>query len=379
MRPRTILGLIAATMVPCLPSAGEEARDIAQTTVFSSGTDGYHTFRIPSILVTPKGTVLAICEGRKGGRGDAGDIDLVLRRSRDGGATWSPLEVIADDGPNTMGNPCPVVDRDTGTLWMAMTHNLGEDTEKQILDGTSRGTRTVWMMKSTDDGASWSKRAEITAAIKAPNWTWYATGPGIGIQTRAGRLVIPCDHYLAGSRASESHAITSDDHGASWQLGGTIGDGVNECQVAELGDGSLVMNLRNQPRRPEEGRAVATSRDGGKSWTRPVRDPALVEPGCQAGLLRVPDPGRADGDLLLFSNPASLKREAMTVRASRDGGKSWPHGLALNPGPAAYSCLALAPDNMVLCLYEQGEKSPYERITLARFPLDRLMGQGRRP
>src|SRR4029078_1395807 len=119
------------------------------------GADGYHTFRIPSILVTPRGTVLAFCEGRKGGRGEAGDIERVMKRSEDGGASWSPLKVIADEGTDTIGNPCPVVDRESGAIWMTMTRNPGADTEKQILDGTSRGTRTVWAMKSTDDGASW--------------------------------------------------------------------------------------------------------------------------------------------------------------------------------------------------------------------------------
>src|SRR5262249_53960976 len=155
--------------------------------------DGYHTYRIPSLIVSPKGTVLAFCEGRKNSGSDAGDIDLVLKRSTDGGKTWQPMQVVWDDGPNTCGNPCPVVDRQPGTIWLAMTHNLGSDTEKQIIERTAKGTRTVWITKSADDGATWSKPIEITAAVKKPDWTWFATGPGVAIQTAKGRLVIPCD------------------------------------------------------------------------------------------------------------------------------------------------------------------------------------------
>jgi sialidase-1 len=344
------------------------AAEPVQVDVFVAGRDGYHTFRIPSLLATPQGAVLAFCEGRKNGRGDAGDIDLVMRRSSDGGATWGPLQVIADDGTNTIGNPCPVVDRDTGTIWMPLTVNLGEDTQRQILDSTSKGTRTVWMMKSTDDGRTWSRPQEITDSVKAPDWTWYATGPGVSIQLRSGRLLVPCDHYLAGSRAARSHVIYSDDHGATWRRGGVVGDGVNECQVAELGDGTLLLNLRNQPPRRAEGRAQSTSRDGGLSWSEAVRDPALVEPACQASLIAHADRG-PERVRLLFSNPASAKRERLTVRLSDDGGKTWPASGVLHAGPSAYSCLAVLPDRSIACLYERGEKTSYERITCARFDL----------
>src|SRR5262249_30310020 len=175
------------------------------TPLFISGKEGYHTFRIPALLVTPGGTILAFCEGRKKGRGDSGDIDVVLKRSTDGGKTWKALQVIADDGGNTVGNPCPVVERSTGTIWLLLTHNLGKDNERTIRDGSSKGTRRVWVMKSTDEGATWSKPADITNAVKKKTWTWYATGPGVGIQLTSGRLVIPCDHTEAKTRINRSH------------------------------------------------------------------------------------------------------------------------------------------------------------------------------
>jgi sialidase-1 len=170
--------------------------------------------------------------------------------------------------------------------------------------------------------------------------------------------VIPCDHAQAGTKAFYSHCIYSDDHGRTWKRGERTSDKVNECQVVELRDGSLLLNMRSYHGRNR--RAIARSRDGGVTWGEVELDEALVEPVCQASLIRA-------GDLLLFSNPASTRRENMTVRASRDEGKTWPLSLVLEKGPSAYSCLAPVSRNQFACLYERGERSPYERITLALF------------
>ncbi|MCS7020909.1 MAG: glycoside hydrolase [Gemmataceae bacterium] len=330
--------------------------------LFDAGKEGYHTFRIPSLLVTSRGTLLAFCEGRKHGEGDSGDIDLVYKRSTDGGKTWSPLHVLWDDGPNTCGNPCPVVDARNGTIWLLMTHNLGSDTEGSIVAGKSRGTRTVWISSSTDDGRSWSQPKDITAAVKKPEWSWYATGPGIGIQLRNGRLLIPCDHKAEGGKIRRSHVIYSDDGGKTWAIGGIVGPDCNECQAAELSDGTVVLNIRTY--RPKHfRRLVARSRDGGLSFTPPQEDKQLVDPVCQASLVAIP--GRSDE--LLFANPASTRRERLTVRLSTDGGRSWTHSRCLHDGPAAYSCLAVLPDASYACLYEAGKRHPYESIVFARF------------
>jgi sialidase-1 len=357
--------------------------------VFKAGTEGYHSYRIPSVIVTSKGTVLAFCEGRKKSRSDAGDIDLVLKRSLDGGKSWQPMQVVWDDGPHTCGNPCPVVDRTTGTIWLLLTHNLGQDTEAKLVDGKSEGTRTVWVSQSTDDGVTWSKPVEITKDVKRPDWTWYATGPGIGIQTRFGRLVIPCDNKVAVTRPSsqsssstkvdtskstssgssnkpptaarQSHVIYSDDHGKTWKLGGVVGPNCNESQVVELTDGSLLLNMRSYE--ANHRRLIATSRDGGVTWSAPKEDPALIEPVCQASIIRVP----GDAPRLLFSNPASTKREKLTLKLSLDEGRTWPVARELHPGPAAYSCLTVLPDQRLACLYECGDKSAYDVIRLATF------------
>ncbi|MFO0967000.1 MAG: exo-alpha-sialidase [Gemmataceae bacterium] len=349
------------------------ARDIVQRPVFESGKEGYHTFRIPSLLVTPKGTLLAFCEGRKNSSSDTGDIDLVLKRSTDGGKTWGPMQIVWDDGANTCGNPCPVVDRKTGVIWLLLTHNFGADTEAKIVAGTSKGKRTVWVAQSEDDGLTWSRPVEITKDVSRPDWTWYATGPGVGIQTKSGRLVVPCDNKLAGTKAKQAHVIYSDDAGNTWKLGGVVGPGCNESQIVELSDGALNLNIRSY--RGGRCRLVALSNDGGASFGEPVEDKALVEPVCQASILGHPGkPG-----FVLFSNPASRKRENMTVRLSTDDARTWSGSLVLHAGPAAYSCLAVLSDGSIACLYERGVKNAYETITLATFPLAALKAAGALP
>jgi sialidase-1 len=357
--------LIAALLLlACSTSA--RAAEPEQAPVFVAGQGGYQTYRIPSLLVTTKGTLLAFCEGRKQGAGDAGAIDVILTRSLDGGKTWAPAQVVWDDVGNTCGNPCPVLDARTGTVWLLLTHNLGSDTQQAIVNRTSRGTRTVWVTRSTDDGASWSKPVEITPDVKAPDWTWYATGPGVGIQLKGGRLVVPCDHQVAGSKERRAHVMFSDDGGKTWKRGGVVGPQCDESQAVELKDGRVMLNIRSY--RGNHRRLVALSGDGGETFRDPVEDPGLIEPVCQASILRYP--GERGG--ILFSNPAGTKRERMTVRLSRDEGKTWAHARVLHAGPAAYSCLAVLANGTVACLYERGTRGPYETLTLARFPLDWL-------
>ena len=222
--------------------------DVSQTPLFVAGTGGYQTYRIPSLIVTKKGTVLAFCKARKRSRSDAGEIDLLLRRSVDGGKTWEKSQVVWHDGRSTCGNPCPVVDQSTGTVWLLLTHNFGEDSEDKIIARTGRGTRTVWVCRSVDDGQSWTRPVEITRNVKRPEWTWYATGPGIGIQTASGRLVVPSDNIVAGSHQEQSHVIFSDDQ-RHWKVGGTVGPGCDESQVVELSDGRLMLNMRSTGKR----------------------------------------------------------------------------------------------------------------------------------
>ncbi len=357
---------------------------LGQQDVFVAGQGGYHTYRIPALIVTRNQTLLAFCEGRKHSRSDTGDIDLLLKRSTDAGRTWSEAQVVWDDGPNTCGNPCPVVDETTGTIWLLLTHNPGDTSEAQIKQRKAGATRTVWLSRSTDDGKTWAPPLDITASAKDPSWGWYATGPGVGIQIQhgphRGRLVIPCDYSFPGADRTGrgpgveggSHIIYSDDHGQTWKLGGTVSPHMNESQVVELagGEGALLLNMRNTAKASR--RAQSISRDGGLTWTAPEYPPELVEPGCQASLLRYDWPQAQEPGRILFSNPASPRRRDLTVRISRDDGKTWPVSRTLHEGPAAYSCLAVLPDKTIGCLYECGRTNAYEKISFARFPLDWL-------
>jgi sialidase-1 len=333
--------------------------EFRETAVWRAGEDGYHTYRIPALFVTRRGALLAFCEGRRNSRSDTGDIDLLIKRSEDGGRTWSRQEVVADFGPDTIGNPCPVQDRKTGIIWMPLTSNPGAASEKEIRESPQGPTRTVWLTDSRDDGRHWTKPVEITRHAKDPNWTWYATGPGIGIQLRSGRMVIPCDHNVAGTRARHSHIIYSDDSGRTWRLGGVLGEHTNECQVVELPNGDLLMNMRSY--HGINRRAIARSRDGGLTWSEVTFEEALIEPVCQAAFVKFA------GRRLLFSNPASTRRERMTVRMSEDGGATWPVERVVWEGPAAYSSLGVLADRSIGLLYERGESSPYEQIVFVRF------------
>jgi sialidase-1 len=293
----------------------------------------------------------------------------MLRRSMDDGRTWSPIQTVWDDGSNTCGNPCPVVDPVSGTVFLLMTWNLGQDHEPQIIAGTSRDTRRIFVSHSIDDGERWSPPREITGSVKATNWTWYATGPGAGIRlTRGahpGRLVIPCDHIEAGTRRYYSHVIHSDDRGHTWRLGGsTPQDQVNECEVAELADGRLLLNARNYDPR-QRTRQQAVSVDGGESWIDQRHVPEQPDPICQASLRRHSWPKDGRPGLLLFANPASDRRERLTLRASLDDGSTWPVARLLDARPSAYSCLEVLADGTIAVFYEAGERSPYETLTFA--------------
>jgi len=223
------------------------------------------------------------------------------------------------------------------------------------------------MLSSEDDGKSWSTAKEITPSVKSDQWTWYATGPCNGIQLQkgkhAGRLVIPCDHIEAASKKYFSHIIYSDDAGSSWHLGGTTPqDQVNECTVAELPNGYLMLNMRNYSN--IRSRKVSISKDAGLSWSDIYSDTTLIEPVCQGSLLRY---GYASQkNWLLFSNPANTKsRMAMTVRLSRDRGKTWPLSQLVHAGPAAYSNLVILPSGQIACYFEGGIQNPYEGIAFS--------------
>jgi sialidase-1 len=343
-----------------------------EKTLFVRGESSYHTYRIPALIVSKKGTILAFCEGRRNNASDSGDIDIILKRSFDNGQTWEQMQLVVDYGIDTAGNPAPVVDQNTGTIWLLFNKNFADKPQGMIVEGEA--PRTVWITFSEDDGATWAKPKEITDDVKDPSWTWYATGPCHGIQLQNGRLVIPCDHADSTSRiyakSVHSHVIYSDDHGQNWRIGGVAQSGTDESVIVQTVDGALYLNCRYFSVRKR--RAYAWSNDNAETFSQFGNDDILVEPICQASMIRFTDEKSHDRNRILFSNPASTTRERMTVRISHDECKTWNTGKVLHAGPSAYSDLCITPDMTICCLYERGKENPYETITFAQFDLEWL-------
>lgn len=370
--------LILVMVTSCKNETNEQQHNLSEPLnfLFKSGTEGYHTFRIPAVVTTTNGTILAFAEGRKNKSSDTGDINLVMKRSENNGKTWSDLMLIWDDAENVCGNPAPVVDEITGTIYLLATWNLGTDHESEIISQTSKDTRRVFVLHSTDDGKSWSEPKEITKSVKKDDWTWYATGPCHGIQLKKGknngRLIIPCDHLKSGTKKYFSHIIYSDDNGLIWKLGGsTPQDQVNECTVAKLSDGRLMLNMRNYDRTVKT-RKISFSKDGGLTWGNIFADTTLIEPICQGSLLRYSfaDQGKSR---LFFLNPADKnKRQNMTLRLSYTEGSEWVKSKVLYKGPSAYSDLTRMPNGNIGCLYEAGHKFPYEGIVFQEISLKEI-------
>jgi len=371
--------ILLVVMVLLLSSLGCEKKveeftisSLNQEPLWVGGEDGYHTYRIPALLTTKQGSLLAFCEGRKNTRQDHGDIDLLVKRSTDGGKTWSSHQIVYEEGGTeaiTIGNPSPVVDQDTGTIWLPFC----------------RDNKEVLITKSTDDGLTWSEPVNISKDVVEFGWVWVATGPGVSIQltrgSHKGRLVIPSDHgvMVGEQRIMHSHVFYSDDHGKTWQLGGLLPEHTDESQVVELSNGDLLLNMRSNwgrfaKRADRDGmRALARSIDGGITWGKLMFDETLIEPVCQASFLRYTNAESNGKNRLLFSNPASKTgRDRMTVRLSYDEGETWPVSKLLYEGKSAYSSLAVLPDRTIGCLYERGVGRFSDNLYFARFTLDWL-------
>jgi sialidase-1 len=335
--------------------------------LFVAGQGGYHTYRVPALAVTTRGTLLAFCEGRRRSVSDTGLIEIVLRRSIDGGRSWDTTTVVVAEAGMTCGNATPTVDPRTGTIWLPFCKNREDGPEPLIFQG--KAPRTAFMTRSDDDGLTWATPWEITDAVKPAGSTWFAFGPGHGIALESGRLVVPSVHARAvdyrHSDPCRAHVTVSDDHGATWRPAGVVDVPTSsECEVAELAPGYLYLNARYEA--PGGGRISAWSQDGGETFDEVVIDEHQTDAMCQGSLVQ--PTARAPMKLLMV-NASGPKRERLVVRASSDGGRSFDGGRVLDPGHAAYSDTVAMPDGTLLCRYERGEKHAYERLCLARFTL----------
>ncbi len=373
-----------------------------------AGDDGVNTFRIPGLATTNRGTLIGVYDVRRRSGGDLpGDIDVGMSRSTDGGRTWEPMRIIMDMGDDPawrydgIGDPAVLVDRVKGTVWVAATWSHGDRSWRGSGQGlTPEETGQVMLVRSDDDGGSWSEPINITQQVKKPEWCFVLMGPGKGITMRDGTLVFAAQYQDPPNQADKtahrlphSTIIYSVDNGQSWSVGTGAFDDTTEAQVVEVQPGELMLNCRYN-RAPV--RVVMTTRDMGKTWQQhSTSQRSLIEPGsCMASLIdttggyrgpavdrttdskvaRSRSDDRRDNGWLLFSNPDSTDvRRRMTIKASPDRGESWPEEQRLlldEAKSAGYSCMTMIDDKTVGILYEGSQA----HMTFQRIALSELIG-----
>jgi Neuraminidase (sialidase) len=392
---RTLIILGTLFDLAAASNAGEPL--LEKTDLFEANTGEYAHYRIPGIVVTRRGALLAYCEARRSTKGDWGTIDIPMRRSTDGGKTWGPprkvvappkdatknpvalAQGLARPGEVTINNPVAIADQKNGAVHFLYCVEYAR----------------CFYQRSDDDGETFTAPVEITPAFEAfrPEYPWkvLATGPGHGIQLSSGRLLVPV--WLSTGTGGHAHrpsavsVIFSDDDGKTWKRGDILAahpDPANPSETAgvELADGRVMLNIRHESE--SHLRGVTVSRDGATGWTRLRYDKALPEPVCFGSLVRYSKRPEGEKDRILFVNPhnsTGRERRNLTVKMSEDEGQTWPVSRTIEPGPSGYADLAVGPDRTIFCLYERGtaggSSTNPRSLCLARFNLEWLAGGGR--
>ena len=366
--------LMALTGSAVVSVRADEA--VFRTVVRRAGDDGVHTYRIPGLAATPKGTLIAVFDARNRNGADLpGDIDVGMMRSTDNGATWQPMQrimdydaAVPDSRGNGVGDPAVLVDEASGTLIVAALWSKGARAWHGSGPGlTPEETGQFVISRSTDDGLTWSAPESITPQVKDPAWRLCFQGPGNGIRLRDGTLVFPAQ-FKDARNVPHSCFVASRDGGKTWRISPAAvpaAPPTSEAAVAELSGKGLLLSMRNEGRSGQ--RLWARWEWSGDdamtgNWSEPWS--ALPDPTCMASLVR-----HSTG-ALLFANAAHPKqRVALTVRRSDDDGKTWSEGCVLEPGGAMYSSLAVLKNGDVGILYESVSD---KGLVFARFGLGRL-------
>jgi len=330
-----LFAIVAATWHP------QWAEGVEHHVLFAPGDQPGRAYRIPAMIVLPGDTLLAFAESRVEAMSDLLDIDIVMRRSLDGGRTWSPIQIVRDDGKHTVHSPTPVYDSDAKIIWLPFCVDY----------------KTLYIMNSADQGATWSEPRNLSIEIGLGE-VWCHMGPGNGIQMISGRLVIP-------GTLNDATVIYSDNHGKTWTRGGTIAP-AEEPQVFERADGALCANMRSGL---NQFRIVSCSHDGGKTWEPWHYNTNLPDADTQGSIMRFTTQATDSRNRLLFSNPGMPYRGSLTIRMSYDEGETWPVSRLVYDGAAGYSQLAVLSDGTILVLFETGRFDLREAITLARVDL----------
>ncbi len=359
--------------------------------VFSRGSGGYPQIRIPSVVTTQNGVILAFAEGRQ--YDDHSENDIIMKRSTDGGASWGPLQVLSDMGSDSLNDPCAVALDDGRVLLLFQRFPRGyharimAHTEMADLGYGGPTNTQSFLTFSDDDGLTWSEPEDVTRALRREDAISIGS-PGIGIQLEfgehKGRIVLPLYEVIPlgdGDRYWYNCAAFSDDGGRTWQLGARVPHGdvegyANEAQIVELEDGRILMNARNTTDKPC--RKVSVSHDGGQTWEPMREDCALVAPPCMGSIITYPHPATGR-QLVLVSLPNTPgSRSNGTIFISSDGGRTWPIKRVIYPGEFGYSCLTILPDGRIGCLYERDDADNYQaaHITFAAFDIEWLLGGG---
>lgn len=386
-----VLGLSLAALVMLAAFAPAAEPLFEKTNLFEAGTGGYFHYRIPGIVVTKKGTLLAYCEARKSKGGDWGTIDIWMRRSTDGGKTWEAARKIVTPPADAKKNPVALEQK------LARPDEITCNNPVAIADHKTGAVHFLYCIeyarcfytRSDDDGATFSEPVEITGAFEKfrPDYDWkvLATGPGHGIQMSNGRLLVPV--WLSTGTGGHAHrpsavsVIYSDDQGKSWNQGEIVvahpeADNPSETAAVELADGRVMLNIRTES--PRRLRAVSISKDGATGWTKLRFDEALPEPICFGSIVRFSKKPQAEKDRILFINPDNSKsrdRQNVSVRLSYDEGKTWPVVRSIEPGSSGYPDIAVGPDGTIYCFYERdriGSHTQIKYLCVARFNLEWL-------